>query len=138
MAQGRGADRDPLSLDPAGRAPAAGTVTAGAAPLVAVRGLTVLFPVEGGVVRAVDGISYDVEARRTLGVVGESGSGKSVAALALLRLIAPPGRIASGSITLDGVEILELDEDEMRGVRGDRKSTRLNSSHVKISYAVFC
>jgi len=94
-------------------------VTAGA-PLVAVRDLSVVFPVEGGVVRAVDFIGYDIAAKRTLGVVGESGSGKSVAALALLRLVAPPGRIAAGSIRLGDLDLLALDEEAMRRVRGAR------------------
>jgi oligopeptide/dipeptide ABC transporter ATP-binding protein len=95
-------------------------VSDGTEPLVAVRDLLVEFPVEGGVVRAVDVVSYDIAARRTLGVVGESGSGKSVAALALLRLIAPPGRIASGSIRLGDLDLLTLDEEDMRRVRGQR------------------
>ena len=91
-----------------------------AALLVAVRDLSVVFPVDGGVVRAVDFISYDIAERRTLGVVGESGSGKSVAALALLRLVAPPGRIASGSIRLRDLDLLLLDDEAMRRVRGAR------------------
>ena len=91
-----------------------------AVPLVAVRDLSVVFPIDGGVVRAVDGISYDIQARRTLGVVGESGSGKSVAALALLRLVAPPGRIAAGSIRLGDLDLLLLDDEDMRRVRGAR------------------
>jgi oligopeptide/dipeptide ABC transporter ATP-binding protein len=96
------------------------TAAVPAGPLVAVRDLSVIFPVEGGAVRAVDGIGYDIAPRRTLGVVGESGSGKSVAALALLRLIAPPGRIAAGSIRLGELDLLALDEEEMRRVRGAR------------------
>jgi len=72
-----------------------------------------------GVLRAVDGISYTVEAGETVAVVGESGSGKSVGALSLLRLIPnPPGRITGGQVLLDGRDLMTLSEEEMRRVRG--------------------
>ena len=71
------------------------------------RDLRVEFRTEGGVVRAVDGVSFDFERGRTLGIVGESGSGKSVTNLSLLRLVPdPPGRIAGGSIRLAGTDLL--------------------------------
>ena len=90
-------------------------------PLLSVRDLRVEFRTEDGVVRAVDGVSFDLERGRTLGLVGESGSGKSVTNLALLRLVPdPPGRIAGGSIRLAGTDLLALTEREMRGVRGKR------------------
>jgi oligopeptide/dipeptide ABC transporter ATP-binding protein len=74
----------------------------------------------GGVVRAVDGVSYAVQSRETLGVVGESGCGKSVTALSILRLVAdPPGRIVGGHIRFEGVDLLELSEREMEGIRGN-------------------
>jgi oligopeptide/dipeptide ABC transporter ATP-binding protein len=74
----------------------------------------------GGVVRAVDGVSYAVQSRETLGVVGESGCGKSVTALSVLRLVAdPPGRIVGGHIRFEGVDLLELSEREMEGIRGN-------------------
>ena len=89
--------------------------------LLSVRGLTVQFVSEHGVVTAVDGLDFDVEAGELLGIVGESGSGKSVTAQALLRLIAqPPGRISSGSVLFDGQDLLQLGADELRRVRGDR------------------
>jgi len=76
-----------------------------------------------GVVRAVDGVSYDLKSGETLGVVGESGCGKSVSALSILRLVAnPPGRIVGGQIRFEGRNLLELSEAEMERIRGDRKS----------------
>ena len=76
-----------------------------------------------GVVRAVDGVSYDVRRGETLGVVGESGCGKSVTALSILRLVAsPPGRIVGGAIRLEGRNLLEATETEMENVRGNEIS----------------
>ncbi len=76
-----------------------------------------------GVVRAVDGVSYDVRRGETLGVVGESGCGKSVTALSILRLVAnPPGRIVGGAIRLEGRNLLEATETEMEDVRGNEIS----------------
>src|SRR5580693_1560256 len=73
-----------------------------------------------GTVRAVDGVSYELKSGETLGVVGESGCGKSVTSLSILRLIAtPPGRIVSGSIRFQGVDLLGLDEAAMRRIRGN-------------------
>ncbi len=74
----------------------------------------------GPVARAVRGVSFAVGKGETLGIVGESGSGKSVTALSILRLIAPPGRIVGGQITLDGADLLHLPERGMRDVRGAR------------------
>jgi len=74
----------------------------------------------GGVVRAVDGVSYAVRSGETLGVVGESGCGKSVTALSILRLVAdPPGRIVGGRIRFEAVDLLDLTEMEMEGIRGN-------------------
>jgi oligopeptide/dipeptide ABC transporter ATP-binding protein len=74
----------------------------------------------GGVVRAVDGVSYAVRSRETLGVVGESGCGKSVTALSILRLVAdPPGRIVGGAIRFAGTNLLDLTERQMEGIRGN-------------------
>ncbi len=88
-------------------------------PLLQVSSLGVRFRTTRGVVKAVEDVSFDVQPAETVAIVGESGSGKSTAALALLRLIAdPPGKITSGSIVLSGKDLLELDEDEMRTVRG--------------------
>src|SRR5690349_22818919 len=73
--------------------------------------------------KAVDGVSFAVRAGETFGLVGESGCGKTTVGRTLLRLVPA----TSGGVSFDG-----------RDVFGDRKSTRLNSSHVEISYAVFC
>jgi oligopeptide transport system ATP-binding protein len=79
------------------------------------------FFTEEGVVRAVDGVSYDVEEGETLGLVGESGCGKSVSALSILRLIPnPPGKIVGGEIIFEGEDLLKLDEEEIRHIRGNR------------------
>jgi len=77
------------------------------------------FRTGAGVVRAVDGVSYTVDAGETVAVVGESGSGKSVTALSVLRLIPnPPGEITAGSVTFAGRDLLKLSEPEMREIRG--------------------
>lgn len=75
-----------------------------------------------GEVRAVDGISFSIDAGETLGLVGESGSGKSIAALSLLRLVPDPGKVVGGSVMFDGVDLLSLSEQQMRGYRGRRLS----------------
>jgi len=91
------------------------------APLLQVRDLRTQFNTEEGVVHAVDGVSYDVEEGETLGLVGESGCGKSVSALSILRLIPnPPGKIVGGEILFEGQDILKMDEDEVRHIRGNR------------------
>jgi len=88
--------------------------------LLEVRGLETQFATDDGIVRAVDGISFAIEAGKTLGMVGESGCGKSVTALSILRLVpTPPGRIAGGEILYHGRNLLELSEPEMRHVRGN-------------------
>jgi oligopeptide/dipeptide ABC transporter ATP-binding protein len=86
--------------------------------LLIVERLTTVFDVPGGLVKAVDDVSFEVRAGETLGLVGESGSGKSVTALSIMRLVQPPGRIAGGSVRFKGRELLELREKEMQAVRG--------------------
>ena len=89
--------------------------------LLEVRDLAVYFRGAAGVARAVDGVSFSVAKGETVALVGESGSGKSVTALALLRLIDPPGRIEPGSsIRFEGTDLLALDEERMRQLRGRR------------------
>jgi len=76
-----------------------------------------------GVVKAVDDVSFQVRAAETLAIVGESGCGKTMTALSLLRLVPnPPGRIVSGSIKIDGKDLVQLDEAEMRDIRGNEIS----------------
>ncbi len=88
-------------------------------PLLKLEGLKTHFFTDDGVVRAVDGVSYEIMPRETLAVVGESGSGKSVTALSILRLIPdPPGRIVAGRIVFKGRELTELPLSEMRKIRG--------------------
>ncbi len=88
-------------------------------PLLEVTNLHTAFRTGAGIVQAVDGISYSVNAGETVAVVGESGSGKSVGALSVMRLIPdPPGRIIAGSVRLDGRDLMHLSEEEMRKVRG--------------------
>ena len=85
-----------------------------------VENLQTHFFTPGGVVRAVDGVSYSVRAGETLGVVGESGCGKSVTALSILRLVtSPPGRIVGGAVRFEGRDLLGLSEKEMEGIRGN-------------------
>jgi peptide/nickel transport system ATP-binding protein len=82
-----------------------------------VEDLRVYYHIPAGAVKAVDGVSFDLRQGQRLGLVGESGSGKSTIALALMRMIKPPGKIEHGSIVLDGVDLLELDDEEMRKTR---------------------
>ena len=89
------------------------------APLLDVRDLTVVFETRQGDLRAVDDVSFTLDAGETLGLVGESGSGKTVSSLALMGLIpSPPGRVLSGTARLDGRDLLALSPRELRAVRG--------------------
>jgi oligopeptide/dipeptide ABC transporter ATP-binding protein len=89
------------------------------APLLDVRHLSTQFQTRGGVVRAVDDVSWDVLEGETVALVGESGCGKSVSALSVMRLVAgPAGRIVGGEIWFRGRDLLRLSEEEMRRVRG--------------------
>ncbi len=89
--------------------------------LLEVNDLTTEFRTDRGTIRAVDSVSFQVNAGETLAVVGESGSGKSVTALSIMRLVpTPPGRIAGGSIRFDGQELLSLSDPAMRAIRGNQ------------------
>jgi peptide/nickel transport system ATP-binding protein len=88
-------------------------------PVLEVNALKTYFFTRSGAVKAVDGVSFALARGETLAIVGESGCGKSVTALSLMRLISdPPGRIVGGSIRLDTIDVLALDDDEMRAMRG--------------------
>ena len=90
-------------------------------PLLEVDDLHMHFFTRDGVVKAVDGVSFTLEAGQTLGVVGESGSGKSVTALSIMRLVPePPGKVVSGDIRFKGESILAMSEKEQRRMRGNR------------------
>jgi len=89
--------------------------------LLSVKSLRTYFDEDGRVVKAVDGVSFDLKRGETLGIVGESGSGKSVTNLSIMRLIpTPPGRIAGGEVMFDGRDLLKLSDNEMRVIRGKR------------------
>ena len=88
--------------------------------LLQVRNLVVEFPNRRGTLRALDDISFDIAPGEILGVVGESGAGKSLTGAAIIGLLEPPGRIASGQILLQGERIDQLNADQMRHIRGKR------------------
>ena len=91
--------------------------------LLEIRSLKTYFDVRGGVLKAVDDVSFTIEAGETLGLVGESGCGKTVTANSIMRLVPiPPGRIAGGEILFEGIDILKLPASEMRKVRGSKIS----------------
>ena len=89
--------------------------------LLSVRNLKTYFQTEDGVVKAVDGVTFELKKGETLGIVGESGSGKSVTNLSVMRLIPdPPGKIVEGEIVFDGIDVCALSIDDMRKIRGKR------------------
>ncbi len=109
------------SVEQGGGRPDPGTGTG--ETILEIDNLHTQFFTEDGVVRAVDGVSYQVRSGETLGVVGESGCGKSVTALSILRLVAdPPGRIVEGTIRFEGTNLLALSETEMEAIRGNEIS----------------
>jgi peptide/nickel transport system ATP-binding protein len=89
-------------------------------PVLAVRDLATYFFTRAGVLKAVDGVSFELQQGEILGVVGESGSGKSVTGYSLLGLVDPPGRIVNGSIKLAGQELVGLPQSDLRKLRGRR------------------
>ena len=88
--------------------------------ILEVRDLRTHFVSDGVEIKAVDGISFRVEKGKTLGLVGESGSGKSVAAMSILRLINPPGKVVHGQVLFNGRDLGQLTDREMRSIRGSR------------------
>jgi peptide/nickel transport system ATP-binding protein len=94
-------------------------MTSSPTPLLRVSDLVVEFSTENGIVRAVDGVSFDIFPNETVGIVGESGCGKTVSGLSILRLIpSPPGRIVSGQISFLGRDLITLSDAEIRKIRG--------------------
>src|SRR5688500_4358120 len=79
-------------------------------PVLEVENLQTVFYTRGGLVKAVDGVSFTLGRSETLAIVGESGCGKSVTALSLMRLVSDPGRVVGGSVKLDGRDLVGLDE----------------------------
>jgi len=90
--------------------------------LLEVRDLRTSFFTHSGEVKAVDGISFNVEKGKVLGIVGESGSGKSVTAYSIMQILSYPGKIVSGSIKLNGVELVGADKNTLRDIRGRKIS----------------
>ncbi len=91
-------------------------------PLLEMKDLHTFFRTKRGIVKAVNGVSYTIDAGKTLGVVGESGSGKSVSAMSMLQLLDGNGYIDSGEIIFDGVDLTKLSRQEMYKVRGNKIS----------------
>lgn len=88
-----------------------------------VKNLKTVFFTPSGLFKAVDDVSFNVRRGETLAIVGESGCGKSVSALSIMRLVPdPPGKIVGGEVVLEGTDLLALDEEQMRGIRGNRMS----------------
>src|ERR1700752_4185927 len=91
--------------------------------LLEVNNLRTYFETDDGVVKAVDGVSFELKKGDTLGIVGESGSGKSVTNLSIIRLVPdPPGKIVGGEIHFTGQNLLDLSEEQIRKIRGRRIS----------------
>ena len=89
--------------------------------ILEVKDLKMYFHTRDGVVKAVNGVSYDLKKNQTLGIVGESGSGKSVTAMTIMRLIQmPPGHVEGGEVLYNGKSLLDLPENEMRKIRGNK------------------
>lgn len=88
-------------------------------PLLEVRNLKVYFPIDEGIVKAVDDVSFTIHEGETLGIVGESGSGKSVTALTVMRILATNGRIMGGQVLFRGRDLLTMPEREMQKIRGN-------------------
>ena len=87
--------------------------------LLSVKNLSTEFPVKKGIVRAVEDVSFDVDAGEILAIVGESGSGKSVTSLSVMGLLAEPGRVAAGSMEFEGRDLATLSEKDYRELRGN-------------------
>lgn len=91
-------------------------------PLLQVKNLTTSFVTDSGEVHAVNGVSFNLDRGRVLGIVGESGSGKSVTAYSIMRILSDNGRVESGQVLFEGKDILQTSENEMRQFRGERIS----------------
>jgi len=99
-------------------------------PLLDVRNLKTQFHTDDGTVRAVDGISFDVDHGETVCIVGESGSGKSVTSESITRIIPiPPGEIAAGEVVFDGMDLTEMSVKQLRNVRGNRIAHVFQNPH---------
>jgi len=88
--------------------------------ILKIQDLKTHFRTAQGIVKAVDGVSFDVQKGETFGIVGESGSGKTLTALSILKLVVPPGEIVSGSVIFKGEDLLGLDPESLRKIRGPK------------------
>jgi oligopeptide/dipeptide ABC transporter ATP-binding protein len=91
-------------------------------PLLEVKGLSTWFHTRDGIVKAVDGVSFEVRRGEVLGLVGESGCGKSVTSLSIMQLVPKPGRNEGGEVLFDGENLLDMPQRELEGLRGERIS----------------
>src|SRR5262245_40094846 len=101
-------------------APSYAVTTAGehTGTVIEIRGLQTYLFTRSGAIKAVDDVSFSLRRGETLAVVGESGCGKSMTALSIMRLVPnPPGKIVGGTVALDGKDLLQLEESEMRDIR---------------------
>lgn len=91
-------------------------------PFLSLENLKVYYYGDEGVVKAVDGVNFNMDRGETIGLVGESGSGKSTLGLSILRLVSPPGKMVGGKVLFNGIDLVTLSEDKMRKIRGKRIS----------------
>lgn len=90
--------------------------------ILQVSNLKTYFYTSQGIIRAVDDVSFNIEKGKVFGIVGESGSGKTLTALSILKLVSFPGKIVSGQVTFNGIDLLKMDEKLLRGIRGSKIS----------------
>jgi oligopeptide/dipeptide ABC transporter ATP-binding protein len=107
-------------------------------PILEVSQVHTSIPTSRGVVRAVDGVSFEVRSGEILGIVGESGCGKSMIALSIMRLVPPPGRIVRGRIVFKGTNVLDLDERTMRTIRGRQISMVFQEPLMSLNPILSC
>lgn len=88
--------------------------------ILQVKNLKTYFYTSHGVIKAVDDVSFDVEKAETFGIVGESGSGKTLTALSILKIVPQPGRIVDGKVLYDGKDLLKMEEESLRNIRGSK------------------
>ena len=104
-------------------------------PLLKIEDLKISFYTDEGIVRALDGVSLEIQPGRVLGLVGETGCGKSVTGEAILRLIpSPPGRIEDGRIFFKGKNLLSVPAHEMRSIRGGEIAVIFQDPFTSVSY----
>ena len=101
-------------------------------PLLKVQGLKTYFLLERGVVKAVDGVDFEMKKGEILGVVGETGCGKSVTALSIMRLISSPGKIVEGKVIFEGEDLLKKSGEEMRKIRGAKIAMIFQDPHTSL------